>query len=66
MKRTFTLTLDLDTEAFGDDAWDREMEVARILREVSTALYGAAVQSTSAALRDRNGKTVGKYEFKQG
>lgn len=64
-RRTFTLTLSLDSEAFGDDDYDREMEVARILREVSMSLYGSALVGQVAGLRDRNGRTVGKYEFKQ-
>lgn len=63
-KRTFTLTLSLDSEAFGDDQLEREMEVARILRRLSVVLDTSAV-ATTADVRDRNGKTVGKFEFKQ-
>lgn len=62
--RTFDLTISLDSEAFGDDQWDREMEVSRILRHLSMTL-GTSVEAMSAELRDRNGKTVGKYTFKQ-
>ena len=64
-ERKFTLTLDLNTEAFGGDAWDREMEVARILRQVSMSLYGGAIVGQEAELRDRHGRTVGKYEFSE-
>lgn len=64
-KRTFELAIDLDSEAFGDDAWDREMEVARILRAVSDALYGNTVAASFAALKDRNGLIVGTYKFKE-
>lgn len=64
-KRTFTLSIAMGTEAFGDDGWEREMEVARILRTVSDALYGAVIVGQSAALRDRHGRTVGTYEFKE-
>lgn len=63
--RTFELSIDMGTEAFGDDSFDREMEVARILREVSIALSGNYVAASSAALRDRNGATVGRYDFKE-
>lgn len=61
----FTLSVDTDTEAFGDDTWDREMEVARILRQVSMSLYGGAIVGQAAELRDRHGRTVGKYEFSE-
>jgi hypothetical protein len=64
-KRTFELVIETHTEAFGDDAWDREVEVARILRAVSEALYGNLVESKSARLRDRNKVIVGHYEFKE-
>jgi hypothetical protein len=65
-KRTFELVIDLSSEAFGDDTWDREMEVARILRAVSEALYGNTVAASFAALKDRNGVVVGTYQFKEG
>lgn len=62
--RTFTLTLSLDSEAFGEDQWDREMEVARILRGVADSMYGNAIAASFAALKDRHGSIVGTYEFK--
>ena len=61
--REFRLSLILTSEAFGDDSFEREMEVARILRAVSDSLMGNAVVSNSAMLRDRNGKRVGRYDF---
>lgn len=61
----FTLSIDTDTEAFGEDAWDREMEVARVLRQVSMSLYGGAIVGQEAELLDRHGRTVGKYEFSE-
>ncbi len=64
-KPVFTLTIGLDSEAFGEDAWDREMEVARILRGVSESLYGNAIAASFAALKDRNGVVVGTYAFKE-
>lgn len=63
--RTFELTIEMDSEAFGDDQFDREMEVARILREVSTSLSGNYVDASSARLRDRNKVIVGRYDFKE-
>lgn len=61
--RRFTLSISLDNEAFGDDQWDREMEVSRILRNVSEALASSVVTIPRAELRDRNGATVGGFEF---
>jgi hypothetical protein len=61
--REFRLQLILSTEAFGDDSFDREMEVARILRAVSDSLYSNALVSESASLKDRNGQQVGRYDF---
>jgi hypothetical protein len=63
--RTFELSIRMDSEAFGDDQFDREMEVARILREVSISLSGNAVVANAAKLRDRNKVFVGRYEFKE-
>lgn len=59
----FILSIETDTEAFGEDNFDREMEVARILRRASEALYGGEIVTESAELRDRHGRTVGKYQF---
>lgn len=59
----FRLSLILSSEAFGDDSLDREMEVARILRAVSTSLLTDSVSPSSATLRDRNGQQVGRYDF---
>lgn len=64
-KRQFILTLSLDTEAFQPDQWNRELEVARILRNVSEALGSSVVSIPLAELRDRNGATVGRYEFRE-
>jgi hypothetical protein len=61
--REFRLQLILNTDAFGDDSFDREMEVARILRAVSDSLYSNALVSESASLKDRNGQQVGRYDF---
>lgn len=63
--RTFELSIEMGTEAFGDDSFDREMEVARILRAVSDSLYGNSVAASSARLRDRNSAIVGRYDFKE-
>jgi hypothetical protein len=63
MAKEFRLHLMLDSEAFGDDTYDTEMEVARILRDVSDSLYSNAVEARSASLRDRNGRHVGRYDF---
>lgn len=61
-KRTFTLTIEMDNEAFGDDQWDREAEVGRILRELSMDLYGSGLPKRGGIL-DRNGNRVGRFEF---
>jgi hypothetical protein len=62
----FNLSITMDTEAFGDDQWDREVEVGRILRDVSDMLNGGSVAAKKASLRDRHNNTVGTYEFKEG
>jgi hypothetical protein len=63
--RKFELTMSLDTEAFGEDSWEREAEVGRILRLVAEAMYGGFVPQ-KAVLRDRNDRTVGAFRFQEG
>lgn len=63
MTKEFRLHLILDSEAFGDDAFDRDLEVARILRDVSDSLTGDSGVTGSRLLRDRNGRQVGRYDF---
>lgn len=62
---TFTLTIDTSSEAFGDDSWDTELEVGRILREMSMLACGGILPPVGE-IRDRNYRTVGRYEFKEG
>jgi hypothetical protein len=63
-KHTFVLTVDMNTEAFGDDQWDRELELGRILREMSMLACGGILPQVGE-VRDRHYNTVGRFEFKE-
>jgi hypothetical protein len=54
----------MGTEAFGDDQWDRELELGRILREMSMLACGGILPQVGE-VRDRHYNTVGRFEFKE-
>lgn len=57
---TFRLEIHCENAAFGDDALERCMEVARILRALS---YDMLAKDDAGKLRDLNGNTVGEWSF---
>ncbi len=58
----FTLTIDMDNAAFGEDDNARSDEVARILRKYATYFDSMGLGSHSGAIHDFNGNIVGSWE----
>jgi len=57
---TFVLNMDVDNDAFGDNATDRRREIARILANVEVKLMESDLYAVHAEnLIDGNGNTVG-------
>lgn len=54
-----TITIDMDSAAFGEDDASRGFEVARILRTLSERAGARGVEVLAGGLRDLNGNTVG-------
>lgn len=57
---TFRLEIHCENAAFGENALDRCMEVARILR---TLPYDTLARNHAGKLRDFDGNTVGEWSF---
>jgi hypothetical protein len=57
MRDTFTLTIEL-----GNDAMRKRRHVASALRDVANAIGQG--QADEGRIRDENGNTVGRWEFK--
>ncbi len=55
---TFTLEINCDNAAFGDNKYDAGLEVARILKQVADKLEGGHKGDT---VRDINGNLVGSF-----
>lgn len=55
----FTLRIETDNAAFGNNGDDCRAEVARILRTLATAVYTDA----SGSVRDINGNMVGQWSL---
>ena len=59
----FTLEIELDNDAFADDA---DMEIARLLRDAAKRVNGGLLgRRGEMLLRDVNGNTVGGYWLKE-
>lgn len=59
----FTLEIELDNDAFTDDA---DMEIARLLRDAAKRVNGGLLgRRGKMLLRDVNGNTVGGYWLKE-
>jgi hypothetical protein len=59
----FTLNIECDNAAFGDDSAERGFEIARILRELAERIEASGAGSLSGwTLRDVNGNRVGTAE----
>lgn len=58
----FTLKINTDNAAFGDDSSESSSEVSRILGVVSRKVEGGA---TSGLVLDLNGNTVGSFNIEK-
>lgn len=61
----FSLEIEMDNAAFGDDAFDQTAEVKRILKRLIVGLPengGLDIGDGTRNLRDINGNTVGRWE----
>jgi hypothetical protein len=59
----FTLKINTNNAAFGDDSSESNSEVSRILGVVSRKVEGGA---TSGLVLDLNGNTVGSFNTEKG
>ena len=59
----FTLRIRTESDAFGADEESRDLEIARILRELSVHLNNCAGGVEAGTLRDVNGNTVGRWSI---
>lgn len=56
-----TLTIKTENAAFGENGYEAEEEVARILRDAAVRIVRSGVRDFS--LHDANGNTVGRVEW---
>jgi hypothetical protein len=62
--RQFTLTIECDNAAFGDDDSAACAEINRIMRHLSARLEASELYPNSAQwIRDVNGNRVGTYKY---
>jgi len=56
----FTLSIDCDNAAFGED---KAREVSRILFELAASISPGLMDDDDGKLRDVNGNTVGRWSY---
>lgn len=59
----FTLTIDCDNAAFGDDSLERSRQVTMLLDETVGRMEAGNI---GGPIRDANGNTVGRFGFDDG
>lgn len=64
MKKEFSLAIECENAAFGDDSLDAGREVARILRKLATALEAGMFPDSEGTLTDENGNRVGAWGYR--
>lgn len=59
----FTLTIETGNAAFGEDEYERDVEIARILRTLAERFDDGVADLTQGAVRDVNGNRVGEWNY---
>jgi hypothetical protein len=61
---TFTVKIDCDNAAFGEDDFEKTLEIERILRRVADRVHKGEGMSCWETILDSNGKDVGRFALK--
>jgi hypothetical protein len=62
---TFTVKMDCDNAAFGEDDWERTLEIARILRKIADKVEAGQGMAVWETILDANGNDVGRFACKR-